>query len=234
MAVVAGFDAIHANIGHLPRGAQAAGYTTGSSDIRWVAADWAAHKGAVRICQDSGSDHTADVLDVESGAATNVDAAMWAPRARAAFGSAARDGQRQPAVYTSASNVTPLVNTLTGHGIKSGVSLWVANWNLTDAQAVADVQHAAGPFPVVAVQYASGAFFDSDVFSKGWLDDVSAAGLHQHQTDGKQTIGDLAAARQMTPSGWIVLQRKLGAGLADQLLKDCVPPAGRTWQSVHP
>ena len=34
MAVTAGFDAIHANIGHLPRGAQAAGYTTGSSDIR--------------------------------------------------------------------------------------------------------------------------------------------------------------------------------------------------------
>ena len=98
MAVVAGFDAIHANIGHLPRGAQAAGYTTGSSDIRWVAADWAAHKGAVRICQDSGSDHTADVLDVESGAATNVDAAMWVPRAQAAYKAAARDGQRKPAV----------------------------------------------------------------------------------------------------------------------------------------
>ena len=135
MAVIAGFDAIHANIGHLPRGAQAAGYTTGSSDIRWVAADWAAHKGAVRICQDSGSDHSADVLDVESGAASNVDAAMWAPRAAAAFKAASRPGQREPAVYTSASNVTPLVNTLIGHGIKSGVNLWVANWNRAMAPA---------------------------------------------------------------------------------------------------
>jgi len=234
MAVVAGFDAIHANIGHLPRGAQAAGYTTGSSDIRWVAADWAAHKGAVHICQDSGSDHTADVLDDENGAATDADAAAWVPRAQAAFRAGTRPGQRRPAIYKSASGITALVNTLISHGIKSGVNLWVANWNLTDAQAVADVQHAAGPFPIVAVQYASGAFFDSDVFSAGWLSDVSVAGLHLYSTDGKATIGDIAAARGMTPSGWIVLQRKLGADLADQLLKDCVPPAGRTWQSIHP
>jgi hypothetical protein len=234
MAVTAGFDAIHVNIGHLPRGAQAAGYTTGSADIRWVAADWAAHPGAVRICQDSGSDHTADVIDVESGAATNADAAAWVPRAQAAFQAGARTGQRTPAVYTSASNVTPLVNTLIAHGIKGGVNLWVANWNLNESQAVTDVQNAAGPFPIVGVQYASGQFYDSNVFSKSWLENVSAKGLFEHHADGKQTIAQLAAARGMTPAGWVALQRKLHATDADKLVGDLVPGAGRTWWSIHP
>jgi hypothetical protein len=234
MAVIAGFDAIHANIGHLPRGAQAAGYTTGSSDIRWVAGDWATHKGGVRICQDSGSDHAADVLDVERGAASNVDAAMWAPRAQAAFKTSARPGQRWPAVYTSAANVTPLVNTLIGHGIKSGVNLWVANWNLSDPQATADVQNASGPFPVIAVQYASGQFYDSDVFSSTWLHRVSQAPLHQHVTDGKMTIGQYAAGRSTPVGDWIDLQQKLQPHDADKLVRDCVPAAGLTWWSVNP
>ena len=234
MSVIAGFDAIHANTGHLPRGAQAAGYTTGSPDIRWVPGDWAAHPAAVRICQDSGSDHTADVIDVERGAATNVDAAMWVPGARAAFQSSSRPGQRQPAVYTSASNVTPLVNTLTGHGIKTGVGLWVANWNLSDAQAVADVQAGAGPFPVVAVQYASGAFYDSDVFSAAWLHHTSTAPLHEHTADGKQTIGQYAAARHNTPAQWVALQHQLHPADADALVKDGVPAAGLKWWSINP
>ena len=231
MAVIVGHDAIHANVSHLPPG-QAAGYTTGSADIKWTPADWAAHKGAVRICQDSGSDHTADVLDIERGAATNANAAPWYLHALASYKSAARPGQRRPALYTSASNVTPLVDALIGAGIKSGPCLWVANWNLTDAQAVADVQNAAGPYPIVGVQFHSGAFYDTDVFSHGWLSTVSAAGAHSHSTAAGDTVTGIASSRKMKPESWLALQAQLGAdtrALGSGPLK-----AGVTWLSENP
>jgi len=205
MAVTLAHDAIHANIGHLPPG-QAAGYTTGSPAIRWTAADWKSRPGAVRICQDSGSDHTADVLDVESGAATNAEAAPWFKAAAAAYHAGTRPGQRSPAVYTSASNVTPLVNALVAAGVKSGCGLWVANWNLGEGSAEGDIEHAAGPFPVIGVQYASNAFYDSDVFSRTWLHTVSAkpgpAGPFRHATASMTTFGALAASRNATMEGF--------------------------------
>ena len=231
MAVVVGHDAIHVNVPRLPPG-QTAGYTTGTADIRWTAGDWAAHRKAVRICQDSGSDHTADVLDVERGAAANADACRWFPPTLAAFQAAARPGQRSPAVYTSASNVTPLVNALVAAGIKSGAGLWVANWDLSSAQAVADVENAAGPFPIVGVQYASGEFYDTNVFSSGWLARVSVAGMHKHQTKAGDTVASLAASRSMQPASWLALQGQLGAdtgALAAGPLK-----AGVEWRSVNP
>ena len=238
MAVVVGHDAIHANISHLPPG-QTAGYTTGSADIRWTAADWAAHPKGVRICQDSGSDHTADVLDVERYAATNADAAAWAPRAQAAFTAVTRAGQRQPAVYTSASNVTPLVNALIAQNIRSGVHLWVANWNLTDAQAVAEVQNAAGPFPIVGIQWHSGPYYDTNVFSATWLARVSAAapppagGPHTHLTKAGDTVTRLAASRGYTdPAEWLALQARLGADT--RKLGSGPLPAGIEWLSISP
>ena len=194
MSVVVGHDSIHANIGHLPSG-QSAGYTTGSADIRWTNSDWNAHPGAVRICQDSGTDHTADCLDVEQGAATNTQAAAWFKAAEKAYAAADRPGQRSPAIYTSASNVTPLVNDLIGAHITSGCALWVANWNLTDAQAVADVENGAGPFPIIGIQYHSGATYDTDVFSGTWLATVSSAGptWQPWASDGRTTLAQLAA-----------------------------------------
>jgi len=201
MAVTIGHDAIHANVSHLPPG-QTAGYTTGSADIKWTAADWAAHPKGVRICQDNGSDHAADVLDVERGAATNADAAAWVPRAVTAHKAATRPGQREPAVYTSASNVTPLVNALVAQKV-TGAGLWVANWNLSDAQAVADVQNAAGPFPIVAVQFSSGQFYDTNIFSLTWLGRTSQTGPHRHVTASVTTFGALAASRHATMEGFI-------------------------------
>jgi hypothetical protein len=230
MAVVTAHDCIHANIAHLPPG-QSAGYTTGSPAIRWTAGDWKAHPGSVRICQDNGTDHTADVLDVETGAATNGDAAAWVPKARAAFDAVTRPGQRRCAIYTSQSNVTPLVNTLTAHGINSHVRLWVANWNLSGGQAAAEVEAAEGPFPVVGVQYNSLQFYDSDVFDTAWLADVAATGPHPHVTVAGDTIASLAASRGMTPPAWLGLQDRLGAdvhALASGPLK-----AGITWRTVH-
>ena len=234
MSVILGHDSIHANVSHLPPG-QAAGYTTGSPAIRWTDADWKNHPGAVRICQDNGSDHTADVLDVESGAATNGDATAWVPKAEAAYNAGTRPGQRSPAVYTSASNVTPLVNALIAHGIRGGVGLWVAAWSLGQNTATTDVQHAAGPFPVIGVQYASNSFYDSDVFSSSWLGDVSAkpgSTPFRHLTVKGDTVASLAAARGMRPDTWLVLQHKLGADVA--ALASAPLPAGVTWLSVNP
>src|SRR6185312_10042898 len=91
------------------------------------------------------------------------------------FGAVARPGQRRCAIYVSASNVSPLVNALIATGIREDVRLWVANWDLSNPQAVADVMNAAGPFPIVAVQYSDGTFYDYDVFSLAWLDDVAGA-----------------------------------------------------------
>src|SRR5262249_22872316 len=230
MSVVIGRDAIHANVSHLPSG-QTAGYTTGSADIRWTLADWHAHPQGVRICQDSGSDHTADVLDVERGAATNADACRWYPAARAAFKAAARPGPRHPAIYTSASNVTPVVNALIAAGITAG-RLWVANWNLNHDQAAAEVENASGPFPVIAVQYDNGPFYDTNVFSPEWLADVSQAGPHKHATQAGGTVAGLAASRHMDPDTWLALQAKLGADV--RALSSGPLKAGITWLSVNP
>jgi hypothetical protein len=238
MSVVVGHDAIHANVSHLPPG-QAAGYTTGSPDIKWTAPDWHNHPGAVRICQDAGaSDHTADVLDVEQFAAANSEAAAWFKAAEKAYLAAARPGQRSPAIYTSASNVTPLVNALIAGGVRSGVSLWVANWDLSQAQAYADVVNAAGPYPIIGVQWNSGAFYDTNVFSGSWLARVSAAepatttGYHKHLTVAGDTLGTLAGSRGQSPEQFVAFQRKLGTRIHP--LVSGPLPAGVEWQSVAP
>jgi len=165
------YDATHDNIGVLPAGAQVAGYTTGTGPhVRWTAADFAAHPGAVRIDQDpAASDPTADVLDIEAGAATPASAPGWVTRAQASLASNARPGQRSPAVYMSQSQVTTVVNALTAGGVSSGVGLWIAHFGLTQAQATQMVMTASGPFPVIGVQFHNTPTFDVSVFSSDWL-----------------------------------------------------------------
>lgn len=173
MTTVQVFDAIHANITHLPKG-QAAGYATGlGTHIPWTAADWAAHPGAVRIDQDpAASDPTADVLDVESGAAGPSVAPGWAKRAQVDYLTAKRPGQRRPAVYMSRFQVTAVCNALAAAG-QAGVGLWIADWSMTRAAAEAEVNAASGPFPVVGVQYSNAGLYDISVFSAAWLKEVS-------------------------------------------------------------
>lgn len=178
MSIVVAHDATHEFINHLP-GGQAAGYTTGSPSIRWTNADWAAHPGAVRIDQDfSASDPSADVLDVENGAATFSDCPRWAKQAMADFIADVRHGQRTPAIYCSASSVTSVANALVNGGVKSGVGLWVASWGIGEAAALSMLASAGGPFPVIGVQYNNGEFFDYDLFSGAWLNDVSGNEAH--------------------------------------------------------
>ena len=240
IATVTVCDAIRANISHLPHG-PAAGYTTGSGIVPWGAAEWKAHPGAVRICQDSGSDHTADVLDVERGAATNGQAAGWFKAALSNYHAAKRPGQRSPAIYTSASNVTPLVNALIAAGVTSGVGLWVANWNLSLPQAYADVVNAAGPFPIVGVQWSSGQYYDTNVFSGGWLARVSqvppvTGAPYVHYTDGVTRLGDYAGSRNMTVPSFLAEQARQYAAQTAALaaLGQAVPPKGIQWFTNSP
>lgn len=171
-------DCTGSNLGkfQLPAGALYAGYDTGSSGIAWTPAQYAAHPGTVHIDQDAAaSDYTADVLDVERGAATPAECARWYQAALARFNAGSRPGQRHPSIYMSAASVTAVVNALAAAGVKSGPGLWVANWNLSDAAAVAEVLAAAGPFPVIGVQWRNAGLYDASVFSTAWLSAVSAA-----------------------------------------------------------
>lgn len=166
-------DAIGGNISKLPPG-RAAGYTTGSGDVPWTAKDFAEHPGAVRICQNAqATDKTADILDVEQGAATLADCARWAVAALANFKSAIRPGQRSPAIYCSRSNVTNVVNALKAGGVKNGIGLWVADWDNNQPAAMREVSEAAGPFPVIARQYRNAGLYDISVFSLPWMVNVS-------------------------------------------------------------
>jgi hypothetical protein len=176
MSFTLAYDVTGAFYGTQPAGHQLCGYLTGSDGIAWTPAMWAAHPGAVRIDQDpDASVPSADVLDVERGAATPAEAAAWARQAMFDFTHAVRPGQRQPSVYCSASTVTTVVNALNAGGVGAGVGLWVANWSLSEAQAVTDVLTAAGPFPVTGVQFTDDGDYDTDVFSSAWLSNVSSA-----------------------------------------------------------
>jgi hypothetical protein len=171
-------DATASNIGSLPDGPGiAAGYDTGSPDIVWTAADFAAHPRALHIDQNpSGDVPTADVLDVEGGAATPDTAPHWVGIARRSIAAKSRLGQRNlPVIYMSADNVTAVVNALIAGGIKHNVGLWVANYNLTQSEAESMVLSAGGPFPIVGVQYTDNppdGRFDTSVFSTAYLTDV--------------------------------------------------------------
>jgi len=133
-------------------------------------------------------DTTADVLDVEGGAATFADCPVWAKKAMDAFGSVKRPGQRWPCIYASASNLTPVVNALINGGISRGVNLWVANWSLSEAQAMALLTNAGGPFPVVGVQFNDPGPYDIDVWSSAWLDRKSGKDVAANPVKGLERI----------------------------------------------
>lgn len=198
--VTLGYDATRVNVDKLPRIAQVAGYDTGIGDVPWTEADFALFRNPLHICQMAGNNNpaTSDYIDVERFAATNVEAVEWYPRALASYRNATRPGQRHPAVYTSADNVASLLAAFRSAGIGAGPGLVVANWNLTETQAELDVIDNAGDnFPIVGVQFASGQFYDIDVFELNWLDAVSEkpVELFWHTTNAGDTFAKVAAAR---------------------------------------
>lgn len=199
------YDATHANIESLPAGGVKAGYATGGGDVPWLPADWSKYPDAIHIDQtpaDTPWDATADVDDMEKGAVTLAELAPRAKLRLAAFHNGTRPGQRTPVVYMSASQVTPVVNALIAGGVTSGVGLWVASWDLTEATAVADVLAAAGPFPIVGVQYQNAGAFDRSVFSTTWLANVSVKPKPASQPSPVVTPGSAGKALPAPPGSW--------------------------------
>lgn len=169
-------DVTRVFIGSTPAGANLAGYTTGSNGIGWFSADWTAHPTAVRIDQDwQASDATADVLDVENGAATPGECAGWVKRALANYAAAARPGQRQPAIYMSLNQVSAVTAALHAGGVTGGVTLWIADWMNNQAQAQSMIGTTYSGFPVSGVQYRNAGAYDMDVFDATWWSVRSAS-----------------------------------------------------------
>lgn len=225
-SITSAVDAPGFNFASLPKDAQVCGYTTGSGGVRWTPAMWAAFPSAVRICQDPGaSDHTADVLDVEAGAATIAECAAWKKAADQSFRNALRPGQREPAIYCSQSMVTPVVNALVAGGVQH-CPLWVAHFGIGVTAAQAMLEASSGPYPIVGVQFASGAQFDSDLFLTDWLNNVSgkAAPVTANQPPGQWNPG----------SGWTWQDCLLaGLGLDGKLHIFTFNPADGTWTKAE-
>lgn len=171
------YDCTGANVGafKVPPGVLLAGYVTGSAEVPWTPAEFSQFPDAVRIDQspvNTPADETADVIDMESKAATLDDLVPWVHAARSSYDQCTRPGQRNPAVYCSRSNVTPVVNALISGGITSGVYLWVAE-EMKAKDAASILEQAGGPFPIIGVQYEFDTDHDVSLFSTAWLNQVS-------------------------------------------------------------
>jgi hypothetical protein len=238
------FDCMAANIEHLPKGL-AAGYTTGTDgtngtlDIKWSQAEFNAHPGALRICQDAGAtDHTADILDLERGAATLDDLGPWCRKAQTSFKAVERPGQREPSIYSSASNIPAVVTRLRADKVK-GVFLVVANWNLDDEQATKDVEDASGEFPVVGVQWRSRDFYDVDAFSATYLENVShvapvVAGPYRHVTNGTESASMIADVRNETVLDLLSFSAKCYTASDVVALESTTLPSGIPYYTHRP
>jgi hypothetical protein len=172
-------DATGSNFARLPAG-QVASYITGSGPVPASAAQFASRPGVMKIDQSpviTAADETADIFDLENGAVTLAEIAQLVKAGQAAYRSARRPGQRNPGVYCSASQVTPVVNALVAGGVTS-CPLGVADYSTTPAAAAAAVSHASGPYPVVWYQYADtggGGEWDLGYASVPWLNAISGA-----------------------------------------------------------
>lgn len=201
--VTLAYDVTGADYAAVPAG-QRCGYDTGSGGVPWTAAMWAANPGAVHVDQspvNTALNELSDVLDVERGAATFADIAPWVKAALANFEKNARPGQRRPAVYCSASDVTRVANELAAAGI-TGVGLWIAHFGVSQASAVAEVLAGGGPYPVIGFQFSDaggGGAYDLDVFSATWLSTQSGTAGN---TVARGSSGPAVTALQQRLAAW--------------------------------
>jgi hypothetical protein len=153
MTIVDMIDATHVNVGSIPTAAvKVAGYVTGTPDIAWTAGDWGKfpHAGQVRIDQGGpGSPvqplNVADVYDVEAGAwqPGQIPALVKARHGTTVYGS---DGELSAVASALQAALGPP---------PWPCDCWLANWNLSRAQAAALVGVTVHGMPCKAVQWAS-------------------------------------------------------------------------------
>jgi hypothetical protein len=169
---IAAQDATRVNAVHIPAGILAIGYTTGSGNVPWDSATFAAHNTpypAIHIDQDpSASDATADILDVESFAATVADIPGWLTRARANYAKHVRPQQRWPGIYCSMDTLPGAIAICQSHKL-TNVPFFTAQPGNTEAFAIQRVQTATGPYPCIGCQYATDSFVDYDILSQDWV-----------------------------------------------------------------
>ena len=148
-------DAIHFNVGNIPASTpKVAGYVTGTPDIRWTLQDWQRfpHAGTVRIDQSPGlaeyASNVASVADIESGAGT-VGAFVTASESRLRL-------RRLLWCYGTESTLSQVSAALRAAGMPlSKCGAWLANWNLSEAEADAALGTAIAGIRIVGVQWAS-------------------------------------------------------------------------------
>lgn len=206
---VAMVDAITGNAEKIPAAANVAYYITGNG-IRWTPAQIARIRGArVPILQQFTTDRDlwrqAAVLDIEPHALTIPEAAIIA-RWR-------HDQHLTTTAYSDASDAPAVWRTL---GSIPGLTQWVANYSLTEAEARALIHG-----HVVAIQYASPApgansgerlpcsrltivqaHVDLSVASVDWLKNFRAAQSHAEtarKTTARKTLQTLQHVRRPHP-----------------------------------
>jgi hypothetical protein len=147
-ATVVMFDTVHSDVPNIPlNAAKVAGYVTGTENIEWTDADFDRFKdaGKVEINQDPFSSVLlGHGFDVESGA--------WTVEGAAAGVKVRENAGRESFCYVSGDELTPMVNALVAHGVKT-CDIWLAHPGITSAEALGLLTD-VGPWPIVAVQYA--------------------------------------------------------------------------------
>ncbi len=148
-------DAIHFNVGNVPVSTpKVAGYVTGTPDIQWTAQDWDRfpQAGTVRIDQSPGlaqyGTNAASVADIETGAGT-VASFVTASESRLRL-------RRLLWCYGTESVLSEVSAALRAAGIpldKCGG--WLANWNMSQAEADAALGTSVAGIRLVGVQWAS-------------------------------------------------------------------------------
>lgn len=231
MSVTDVYDSTWANAGHLPRGLHA-GYSTGSGGVAWPPEAGADNPGMIWYDQspvNTDLDELACLLDMENGAATLADIAGWRKKARAAYEAGTRPGQHDPGIYFSRSSLHDVVNSLVAGGVTTcplviadypGVPLAAAR-----AQAAAEVEAAAGPFPVVGRQYADMGLYDCSVFSNSWLAAVSVK-PGSRPAGGKDVVITKTPPGDWKPGGPLVLT---GLGPDGVSVWQTISHDGATW-----
>lgn len=216
------FDAITSNEHTLSPDSQVAGYTTGAG-IAWTAQQFANHTKphpAVRIDQDpNATDPTADVLDVERGAATVAEIPGWLTLARASFHAGTRPGQRWPAIYCSLNTLDSAIQMLE-HGGFTDCPFAIAE--LTNrGDAINKVSSASGPFPRIWHQYRFGNTFDSGIASVPWLTNVSGT---------VATTPEIPPGQWNNPNAWTWKDAEIiGIGLDGRLHSFTFDPDTGQW-----
>jgi hypothetical protein len=216
-------DAIRVNAHNIPPSTpKVAGYGTGIGDVPWTDAEWDLfpHSGLVVIDQTPGgavfAAGQADVYDMEALAGTPGQFPALV-KARIAKGITWSTG------YGTDSTLAAAKAALDGagpHGWYYGhVDCWLANWNLSEAQAAALVDTLVQGLTCRAVQWASPSSNPNTIVPGGTQTlaqaqvDLSVAeaawhpapppphnGLYRHVTTASATFAEIARSRNEDPA----------------------------------